>query len=100
MPISFHRNVLTEILFWNHTLNLGLGCWLLGWAGRGWAGLWGGWAGAGGGGAGRSALWAGWLGLLGWMAGAGRARLLKAGLGCETEIGSFENGQVVSRPKK
>ena len=38
LPIAFWAKVLTEsfdrnVFFWNHTLNLGAGCWLLGWAG-------------------------------------------------------------------
>ena len=67
-------------------------------AGLGWAGL--GWAG-------RAGL--GWAGLwrLGWLAGLGGGWAadcagLGAGLGWgspETEIGLFENGNVVSRPK-
>ena len=70
MPISFDR-----VFFWNHILNLGLG---VGWAGLGWlAGLGGGWAAEGWG--------LGWLGL-GWGS-------------PETEIGLFENGNVMSRPK-
>ena len=69
-----------------------MGCWLLGWAGGGWAGL--------------AGLGLTGLGLgVGVGVGAGVGVGLGLGLGMwaggpETEIGFFENGKVVSGPDK